>query len=184
MAGKPSAQKQLYDQFSKEMFRVCLVYACNYDTANDLLQEGFLKVFQKLHKYNNSGSLGGWIRTVITNSCIDHYRSDKWEKKKLVIDEDYVMDNLLVTFNEVESRFENADFLNIIKDLPEGYRVVLNLYFLEGYKHHEIASKLNITEGTSKSQLFKAKKYLKAVLEETMTEEELKEYGGFIKKVV
>lgn len=184
MAGKSSAQKELYDLFSKDMFRVCLIYSCDYDTANDLLQEGFLKVFQNLHKYKDSGSLGGWIRAVITNNCIDHYRANKWDKKKLTIDEDYKMESLLVTFDEVESRFENADFLSIIKDLPEGYRVVLSLYFLEGYKHHEIAEKLGISEGTSKSQLFKAKKYLKKILLRTLPEEELKKYGGLDKKVV
>lgn len=184
LAGKSSAQKELYDLFSKDMFRVCLIYSCDYDTANDLLQEGFLKVFQKLHKFKDSGSLGGWIRTVITNSCIDHYRTNKWDKKKIIIEEDYKMDALLVTFNEVESRFENADFLNIIKDLPEGYRIVLNLYFLEGYKHHEIAEKLGINEGTSKSQLFKAKKYLRSILEKTLSEDEISKYGGLVKKVV
>lgn len=184
IAGKSSAQKELYDLFSRDMFRVCLIYACDYDSANDLLQEGFLKVFQKLHKFKDSGSLGGWIRTVITNSCIDHYRANKWDKRKIIIEEDYRMDALLVNFNEVEGRFENADFLNIIKNLPEGYRIVLNLYFLEGYKHQEIAEKLDITVGTSKSQLFKAKKYLKTILEQTLSEEEISKYGGLDKKVV
>lgn len=184
VAGKSSAQKELYDLFSKDMFRVCLIYSCDYDSANDLLQEGFLKVFQNLHKFKESGPLGGWIRTVITHSCIDHHRTNKWDKRKLIIEEEYKMDALIVTFNEVESRFENADFINIIKDLPEGYRVVLNLYFLEGYKHNEIAEKLGINEGTSKSQLFKAKKYLKTILEKSLSEEEKSKYGGLVKKVV
>lgn len=166
------------------MFRVCLIYSCDYDSANDLLQEGFLKVFQKLHLYKNTGSLGGWIRMVITNSCIDHYRANKWDKRKKLLDENYQMDNLLITFNEVETRFENADFLEIIKNLPEGYRMILNLYFLENYKHSEIAEKLNINVGTSKSQLFKAKNYLKKVLKQTLPEEEIHEYERLAKKVV
>jgi RNA polymerase sigma-70 factor (ECF subfamily) len=184
LKGDPRAQEELYDLFSKDMFRVCLIYSCDYDSANDLLQEGFLKVFQKLHLYKTTGSLGGWIRTVITNSCIDNYRSNKWDKKKKLLDENYQMDNLLITFNEVETRFQNADFLEIIKNLPEGYRMILNLYFLENYKHSEIAEKLDINIGTSKSQLFKAKKYLKKILRGQLTEEEYNEYEGLAKKVV
>lgn len=184
LRGEPSAQKALYDLFSDDMFKVCLMYAADYDAANDLLQEGFLKVFQKLDKYKPSGSLGGWIRTVITNTCIDQYRTNKWEKRKKLLDNDYEMDALMVTFNEVENRFKEADFLEIIKDLPEGYRMVLNLYFLEGYKHQEIAEKLDISLGTSKSQLFKAKKFLKEILEKKLSKEEISKYEGLAKRVV
>lgn len=176
LRGDASAQKALYDLFADDMFKVCLVYAADYDAANDLLQEGFLKVFQKLDKYNPSGSLGGWIRTVITNTCIDQYRSNKWEKRKKLVDNDYEMDTLMVSINEVESRFHEADFLTLIQDLPEGYRMVINLYFLEGYKHQEIAEKLNISLGTSKSQLFKAKRYLKEILEKKLSKEEISKY--------
>lgn len=160
------------------------MYAADYDAANDLLQEGFLKVFQKLNKYNPSGSLGGWIRTVISNTCIDHYRSNKWEKNKKLFDNDYEMDSLLVSFNEVENRFKEADFLSIIKDLPEGYRIVLNLYFLEGYKHQEIAEKLGVSLGTSKSQLFKAKKFLKEILVKKLSKEEISKYERLANRVV
>jgi len=182
--GNPQAQEELYDLFSKDMFRICLIYSSDYDSANDLLQEAFLKVFQKLHLYKTTGSLGGWIRTVVTNSCIDSYRANKWDKKKKLLDENYQMDNLLISFNEVETRFQDADFLDIIKDLPDGYRMILNLYFLEGYKHLEIAEKLDISIGTSKSQLFKAKKYLEKILRAKLTEEEINEYERVAKKVV
>lgn len=184
LKGDASSQKALYDLFSDDMFKVCLMYAADYDAANDLLQEGFLKVFQKLNKYKPSGSLGGWIRTVITNTCIDQYRSNKWEMHKKLLDNDFEMDALLVSFNEVENRFKEADFLTIIKDLPEGYRMVLNLYFLEGYKHQEIAEKLSISIGTSKSQLFKAKKYLKEILEQKLSKEEISKYEGLDRRVV
>lgn len=184
LKGDAPSQKALYDLFSDDMFKVCLMYAADYDAANDLLQEGFLKVFQKLNKYKPSGSLGGWVRTVITNTCIDQYRSNKWEKHKKLLDNDFEMDALLVSFNEVENRFKEADFLTIIKDLPEGYRMVLNLYFLEGYKHQEIAEKLSISIGTSKSQLFKAKKYLKEILEQKLSKEEISKYEGLDRRVV
>ena len=184
IVGKSSAQKRLYDLFADDMFKVCATYASDYDNANDLLQEGFLKVFQNLHKYDKTGSLGGWIRKVMINNCIDFYRADKFGRNKQFLSEDINIHTKMISINEVESKFENDDFLSIISHLPEGYRVVLNLYFLEDYTHKEIAEKLGITEGTSKSQLHKAKKYLKETLLKTLTEEEIKEYGGLAKEVV
>jgi len=184
LRGNQRAQKELYDYFSQDMFRVCLMYAADRDAANDMLQEGFLKVFKNLHKYKLDGSLGGWIRTVIVHSCIDQIRVNTWNKKRQFVDEDYQMDTLLVSFNEVENRFRESDFLEIIKELPEGYRMVLNLYFLEGYKHYEIAEKLDITEGTSKSQLYKGKRYLKEILEKNLSPEEISKYEGLDQKVV
>lgn len=184
IAGKPSAQKALYDEFANDMFKVCLTYANDYDEANDLLQEGFLKVYQKIHKYQPTGSLGGWIRTVIVNTCIDHYRSDKWNRNKEPFEFNGKADVSMSVQNDVYDVFEKEDFLKITKQLPAGYRAILNLYFLEDYTHKEIAEKLDISEGTSKSQLFKAKNYLKNLLESTLTEEELKEYVGLVKRVV
>lgn len=184
MLGKSSAQKKLYDLYAHDMFKICISYAADYDSANDLLQEGFLKVFQNIHKYKRIGSFGGWVRTVIVNTCIDEYRKDKWSRNKQQLNEDYNQQGKLISINEVESQFEKDDFLMIINQLPEGYKVVLNLYFLENYTHKEIAEKLDINEGTSKSQLFKAKKYLKELLLKTLSEEELEHYGGLGQKVV
>jgi RNA polymerase sigma factor (sigma-70 family) len=182
--GKPSSQKKLYDIYSDEMFKVCISYAADYDSANDLLQEGFLKVFQNIHKYKQVGSFGGWIRTVIVHTCIDEYRKDKWNRNKQELNANNNHASKLFSINEVESKFEKDDFLKIINELPDGYKVVLNLYFLENYTHKEIAEKLGINEGTSKSQLFKAKRYLKELLINTLSEEELEQYGGLAKNVV
>jgi RNA polymerase sigma factor (sigma-70 family) len=182
--GKPAAQKKLYDMFTQDMFRICVSYASDYDSANDLLQEGFLKVFQNLHKFDKKGSLGGWIRTVIVNNCIDAYRRDKWREKKTDLHEHSIQNTNLVSINEAQSQFDQDDFLSITSQLPLGYKTILNLYFLEEYTHKEIASKLGITEGTSKSQLFKAKKYLKEILMNSLSEEEIEKYGGLAKKVV
>ena len=184
ITGNRSAQKALYDEFSGDMFKICLSYAKDYDQANDLLQEGFLKVFQKLHKYKMTGSLGGWIRTVVVNTCIDFYRSDKWSKNKETFEPNSAADVDSAVYNKAHQIFEQEDFLKITKELPPGYRAILNLYFLEDYSHKEIAEKLNISVGTSKSQLYKAKNYLKNILEKTLTEEELREYGGLVRKVV
>ena len=184
MAGKRHAQKKLYDIYANEMFKVCLVYAKDYDSANDLLQEGFLKVFQNLHKFKNSGSLGGWMRTVIVNNCIDAYRADKWNRNKVLLNEEFNVHEKIIAINGAEKKFEREDFLVIIKSLPEGYKLVLNLYFLEDLGHKEIAEKLQISEGTSKSQLYKAKKHLKEILVGTLSDEELKKYGYQDKRVV
>lgn len=182
--GKSSAQKRLYDLYSKEMFKVCLVYAYNYDLANDLLQEGFLKVFQNIHKYENTGPLGGWIRRIIVNTCIDYYRGDKWHRYR----ESLTIENNPRQFEQddynIFSIYEREDFLRITSSLPDGYRVVMNLFFLEDMTHKEIAQKLDITEGTSKSQLAKAKKYLKDILVNELTQEEISQYERSNRKVV
>jgi RNA polymerase sigma-70 factor (ECF subfamily) len=184
LMGISSAQKKLYDRYSGEMFKVCLMYAHDYDQASDLLQEGFLKVFQNLHKYESHGRLGGWIRRLVVNVCIDHYRSDKWVKNRQGLDElgDHKLE-IADTFDPGKI-YERDDFLRVIKGLPEGYSVILNLYFLEDMGHAEIAGKLGITVGTSKSQLFKAKRYLKKLLVNNLSKEEIEVYEGRAKKVV
>lgn len=189
--GKPEAQKELYTCFSSDMFKVCLMYAKDYDTANDLLQEGFLKVFQKIHlfKFKKHGSLGGWIRTLMVNNCIDYYRADHWSKNisNLSFEEtEEAHHKYLIQEEETETEtlYSKDDFLRIIKQLPEGYSMVLNLFYLEGYTHKEIAARLEITEGTSKSQLFKAKRYLRQLLLDNLSEEEIERYEGFGRKVV
>lgn len=185
--GNPAAQKELYDRYASDMFKVCLMYAKDYDSANDLMQEGFLKVYQKIHlfKFKEYGSLGGWIRTVIVNNCVDHYRSDSWSKNKLELsDEETEKAQYLNREEEEDTIYERDEFLKIIAMLPDGYALVLNLFYLEGYTHKEIAAKLEITEGTSKSQLFKAKKYLRHLLLENLGDEEISRYEGFGRKVV
>lgn len=184
LKGNSNAQKVLYERFSKDMFKVCLSYAADYDQANDLLQEGFMKVYKNLHKYKNTGQLGGWIRQVITNSCIDLYRKSAQRNQEVNIDNEAFIESRIISINNIETHFDTEDFLMIIKDLPEGYRLVLNLYYLEDYKHKEIAGKLGITVGTSKSQLSKAKKYLKQILVNTLSEEELSKYERLDQRVV
>lgn len=184
LRGRTSSQKMLYDHFSSDMFKICLMYAKDYDQANDLLQEGFIRVFQNLHKYESHGRLGGWIRRVVVNVCIDFYRSDKWGKGRVGLEES--MNYELESENEFDPGkiYERDDFLRIIKGLPNGYSIILNLYFLEDMRHAEIAEKLGVTVGTSKSQLFKAKRYLKKLLVQNLSKEELELYNGINRKVV
>jgi RNA polymerase sigma-70 factor (ECF subfamily) len=148
------AQKQLFEQHSPKMLGVCRQYVKDLHHAEDLLLQGFLKVFTNLHKFKNKGSFEGWIRRIMVNTCISYLR------KKNVIslsDEDYV-------FNDAATEsLENTsveDIQKLIDKLPDGYKMVFNLFAIEGYKHSEIAEKLNISESTSKSQLFKARKLL------------------------
>ncbi|WP_299667423.1 sigma-70 family RNA polymerase sigma factor [uncultured Polaribacter sp.] len=148
------AQKQLFEQFSPKMMGVCRQYVKDLHHAEDLMLQGFLKVFTNLQKFKHEGSFEGWIRRIMVNTCISYLR-----KKNLVdvSDEDFV-------FNDAATEsLENTtveDIQKLIDKLPEGYKMVFNLFAIEGYKHSEIAEKLGVSESTSKSQLFKARKLL------------------------
>ncbi len=154
IANNREAQQQLFEQHSPKMLGVCRQYVKDLHHAEDLLLQGFLKVFTNLHKFKHKGSFEGWIRRIMVNTCISYLR------KKNVLnlsDEDFV-------FNDAATEsLENTaveDIQKLIDQLPEGYKMVFNLYAIEGFKHSEIAAKLNISESTSKSQLFKARKLL------------------------
>lgn len=150
------AQQHLFEQFSPKMLGVCRQYVKDSHHAEDLLLSGFLKVFTNLHKFKHEGSFEGWIRRIMVNTCISYLR-----KKNLVdlTDEEYIFNG------EATESLENTsveDLQKLIDKLPEGYKMVFNLFAIEGYKHSEIAAKLEISESTSKSQLFKARKLLQA----------------------
>ncbi|TMM31314.1 RNA polymerase sigma factor [Polaribacter aestuariivivens] len=148
------AQKQLFEQHSPKMLSVCRQYVKDLHHAEDLLLQGFLKVFTNLHKFKHEGSFEGWIRRIMVNTCISYLR-----KKNVVdlSDEEYVFND---SATESLENTSVEDIQKLIDQLPEGYKMVFNLYAIEGYKHQEIASKLGISESTSKSQLFKARKLL------------------------
>ena len=148
------AQQQLFVQHSPKMLGVCRQYVKDLHHAEDLMLQGFLKVFTNLEKFKHEGSFEGWIRRIMINTCLSYLR------KKNVIDlsdEDYV-------FNDAATEsLENTsveDIQKLIDLLPDGYKMVFNLFAIEGYKHSEIAIQLGISESTSKSQLFKARKLL------------------------
>lgn len=169
ISGNAAAHKKFYDLFAKKMMGVCLRYTNNPDEAQDVLQDGFIKVFGKLPKFVSKGSLEGWVRRIMVNTALDQYRKNKKFQKDIEID--------AVSFKLEKSDFIietiNAnDLLKIIQTIPEGYRVVFNLFAIEGYSHKEIAEKLGVTESTSKSQYSRAKKMLrKRLVEENIVEE-------------
>lgn len=150
----PRAQELLYKRFSRRMYGVCLRFARNTLEADDILQEGFIKVFSFLKDFRSDGSLEGWIRRTIVNTAINYYNSRQNEWKETTIDKaDLSQSQVEDTLDQIST----ADLLNLIHELPEGYRLVFNLYIIEGYNHQEIAEMLNISESTSKSQLSRAR---------------------------
>lgn len=151
---KREAQQTLFKLYSPKMLGVCRQYVKDVHHAEDLMLSGFLKVFKNLSQFKNEGSFEGWIRRIMVNTCISYLR----KKNPIQLsDEEYVFDKQAI------DSIENTGFQDIqrlIDELPTGYKMVFNLYAIEGYKHAEIAKQLNITESTSKSQLFKARKWL------------------------
>jgi len=165
------SQKLLYEHFYGKMVAVCMRYATDYNEAQDILHEGFIKVFAKLKSFKNEGSFEGWIRRIIVNSAIDHIRT----KKKLTFDseEKSIIDNIkdedeVLIEQEHLVKIKAELIIELIQELSPAYKTVFNLYVLEGYSHKQVASSLGISEGTSKSNLAKAKKKLRELFEENL----------------
>jgi len=156
--GNPKAQRALYEKYKVSMFRLCLRYANDRMEAEDILQEGFINVFRDLRQFNSSGALGGWIRRVIVNVALQHIR----KKKRLfpTVALDYAMSETR-DVNAVLAQLNAEALTTMIQKLPPGYRAVFNMYAVEGYNHKEIAEQMEISVGTSKSQLSKAKAMLR-----------------------
>jgi len=158
----PLAQKQLFDIFSRRMMGVCVRYSQNQEEAQDVLQMGFIKVFEKLHMYSSEGSLEGWIRKVIVNTALDNIRKNKKFNDNVELDK---VDFHLENYSESGLDSLSAkDLLKIIQQMPPGFRTVFNLYAIEGYSHKEIAEQLGISVSTSKSQYSRAKVYLQKII--------------------
>jgi RNA polymerase sigma-70 factor, ECF subfamily len=156
------AQKQLFDMHSKRMMGVCLRYSKDMDEAQDVMQMGFIKVFEKLTLYNHKGSLEGWIRKIMVNTALDNIRKNKKFNDNVEMDKvDYQIPNMDVSgFDSLKAQ----DLLKIIQEMPNGFRTVFNLYAIEGYTHKEIAEELNISTNTSKSQYSRARAYLQKII--------------------
>lgn len=148
------AQQKIYSKYSPKMLSICRQYIKDLQQAEDIMITAFMKVFTNLSTFEHKGSFEGWIRRIMVNECISYLRVQK--KVSFLEDEFYVED----TFNNIESHFSVQDIQALIDSLPDGYKMVFNLYIIEGYKHQEIAKMLGINEGTSKSQLSHARKML------------------------
>ena len=159
--GDQGAQKALYQQFARKMMSVCMRYANNRDQAQDMLQDGFVKVFQKIDHFRGDGPLGGWIARTMVNTALDHIRRNKPYDHSLDLTE---AEHLHQVDEQVVSSMTTDELMALIQALPTGYRTVFNLFVIEGYAHKEIADMLGISENTSKSQFMKARAYLRKLL--------------------
>ena len=148
------AQQKLYSTFSGKMLSVCRQYIKDIHLAEDVMITAFMKVFTNLKNFEHKGSFEGWIRRIMVNECISYIRIQK--QVKFIDDETYFEES----FNNIESQFSVDGIQFLIDGLPDGYKMVFNLYAIEGFKHQEIAQMLGINEGTSKSQLSHARKML------------------------
>ncbi len=157
----PVAQKALYQQFARKMMSVCMRYANSSDQAQDMLQDGFVKVYQKMDRYRGEGPLGGWIARTMVNTALDHLRRNKPYDHSLDLTE---AEHLHQEDATVMSSMTTDELMVLIQALPAGYRTVFNLFAIEGYPHKEIAEMLGISENTSKSQFMKARAYLRRQL--------------------
>lgn len=163
MAGDTISQKQLYDRYSGVLYAICLRYAKNAENARDLLQDSFIKVFDGLKYFRFEGSFEGWMKRVAVNTCLDFHKKIKNEP----YNEDLETVIQVGAQETVNAGLNARDLIGLLQKLPAGYRTVFNLYAIEGFSHQEIADSLGVTENTSKTQLFKARKLLQAMLAET-----------------
>ena len=157
LKNNPKALKCLYEMYSSKMLGVLIRYAKNKMEAEDMLQEGFIRVYQNLEKFRYEGSLEGWVRRIMINTAINYYKSNL--KHNQSVDIDNVSHTSPMSVDAVDN-MSYKQLIRLIQTLPEGYRLVFNLYVVEGFSHKEIAAQLGVSENTSKSQLSRARKVL------------------------
>lgn len=161
--GNQLAQRKLFEMYAPKMFGVCLRYSKSEEQAEDALQDGFIKVYKNLKKYQGNGSFEGWIRRIIVNTCLDSIRKNvKYQDNVTIDDVGYKIEQHTFVLDQLGEQ----DLLRLINELPDGYRIIFNMFAIEGYSHKEIAEELNISENTSKSQYSRARAYLRTKLEE------------------
>lgn len=157
---QPAAQEQIYRLFAGKMFALCLKYSRNKEEAEDNLQDGFIQIFDKIKQFKNAGSFEGWMKRIMINTALQKYR----DKSTLnVVYDDIEDENVEIEIDEDNISLD--DLLKLIQELPNQYRLVFNMYVLDGYSHKEISKELRISEGTSKSNLSRARAILKDKLE-------------------
>jgi RNA polymerase sigma factor (sigma-70 family) len=171
--GNQKAQETLYQLFGKKLFAVCLKYSPNYQDAQDHFQDGFLHLFNKINQFQFKGSFEGWAKRLMVNHVLQQYR--KVSHLEIVHEIADQTDEV-----EIEENIELNDLLKLIQELPTQYRLVFNLYVLDNYSHKEIAQMLDINEGTSKSNLSRAKKILKDKIELRNSIDEPKKKFNFL----
>lgn len=162
LKGDSWAQAELYKQYASRLYAICLRYANDEDEAKDILQEGFIKIFDKLQQYKNIGSFEGWMRKIIVNTALERIRK---ESRFLLVEDETMIANDHYKYEHILEEIGEQELLEMIQELSAQYRMVFNLYAIEGYSHKEISKKLDISEGTSKSNLSRARETLKRKIE-------------------
>ena len=161
-ARNPLAQRNLYDKYSRKMMAVCMRYADSKEEAQDILQDGFVKVFEKISTFQGQGSFDGWVRRIFVNTALDNIRKNRENRLLAYIDDvGYAIDS----GTSVDGDINAEELMAILQKIPTGYRVVFNMFAIEGYSHKEIADQLGVSESTSKTQFLRAKAFLIKVLQ-------------------
>ena len=162
--GEAAAQREVYDRYARRMLAVCMRYIRNDMEAEDVMIGGFMRVFGKLDQYQFAGSFEGWMRKIMVNEALQQVRRNHGPHLETDIAE---VHNDAAVMHTDNNELETQDLLDMVRQLPEGYRTVFNLYAIEGYAHKEIAEQLGISENTSKSQLSRARALLQGYLQKT-----------------
>jgi RNA polymerase sigma-70 factor (ECF subfamily) len=158
--GDRKMQYELYERYAPKMYGVCLRYAANNEEAEDILQEGFIKVFKKIGSFRSEGSFEGWIRRIFVNTAIEQFRKKTYLQPITEQEESTIEGKYLSVLDSLAEK----DIIELVQQLSPGYRTVFNMYVVEGYTHKQIAEALGISEGTSKSQLSRAKLILQELV--------------------
>ncbi len=157
LKGKPSAQRQLYELYAAQMLGVCYLYTKSNDDAEDVMQEGFMKVYLNLHQFKFEGELGAWIRRIMVNTALNYLKKNKRYQNELAFTETTLHP---ITDENPELNLNAKELASLVRQLPVGYQTIFNLHAVEGYSHVEIGRLLGINEGTSRSQYARARSLL------------------------
>lgn len=172
---QPEAQKELYERFAKSMLGVCYRYTKSLKDAEDVLQDGFVRVFLHLKQYKFEGELGGWIRKIMVNTALNYLKRNKKYRDEMFFGEQSLHP---VTNENPELKLEAKELADLIRQLPPGYQAIFNLYAVEGYSHVEIGKMLGINDGTSRSQYARARALLVSWIEKFSLEIKKENYVG------
>lgn len=157
LKGKAAAQKQLYEEFASAMLAVCYRYTKSLQDAEDVLQEGFVRVFKFLHQYNQEGELGAWIRRIMVNTALNYLKRSQKYQHDFLFDK---VDMAIVSQDDPDILLTAKELAELIRQLPTGYQAIFNLYAIEGFSHVEIGQMLGISDNTSRSQYMRARHLL------------------------
>jgi RNA polymerase sigma-70 factor (ECF subfamily) len=154
---KPAAQKELYQRYAPQMLGVCYRYTKSMEDAEDVLQEGFVRIFRFLHQYDNTGELGAWIRRIMVNTALNYLKQSKKYQYDLLFDKAELH---VVSTDDPEVKLNTKELAEMIRQLPTGYQTIFNLHAVEGFTHVEIGQMMGISESTSRSQYMRARQLM------------------------